>query len=559
MGWLAVAWIEHLCVHGPGDVQGDPVVHGDEYTGFIVDCYALDEHGRRLYDSAFLSRPKGCDKSGMAARLSLFEAFGPCRFDGWAVGGETYRDPWSLGFTYMYEPGEPMGRPIRAPFVRIMATEEDQTGNTYDSIHYNLTEGPLAGALDRRDDAGLSRVLLPRHSGPCGGEIVPSPASAAAKDGGRETFAPFDETHLYVRPELRRMYATVGRNLEKRKKIAGTWFLETTTMYAPGEDSVAEATYKLAQLIAEGKTRRARLLLDHRWGDIDPEGEDFADENVLRAALLDAYGDAAAWNDIDGKINAILDPRNDIADSLRFAFNTQHSAVNAWISGPEWDRCSSDRKDPPPSPVAPGDVITLGFDGSRTRARGTTDATALVGCRVSDGLVFLVDAWEQPRGAAGRNWQVPADQVDAAVRAAFDQYSVVGMFADPAKWETYVAGWERDFARHLEARVSDKHPIEWWMTGGRAVYTVRMLDKFQSAVVDGDLVHDGSSVLRRHVLAARMVASRVGVQIAKETPTSDRKIDAAVAAALAWQARLAAVAAGVGAPKKKSFVPARIR
>jgi len=68
LGWLAVAWMEFFTVHGPGDVQGDPVTHGDEYTVFIADCYAVDERGRRLYDSAFLSRPKGCDKSGLGAR-----------------------------------------------------------------------------------------------------------------------------------------------------------------------------------------------------------------------------------------------------------------------------------------------------------------------------------------------------------------------------------------------------------------------------------------------------------------------------------------------------------
>lgn len=62
LGWLAVAWMEYFVVHGPGDVQGQPVTHGDEYTGFIVDCYALGEHPSNnhiLHDSAFLSRPKG--------------------------------------------------------------------------------------------------------------------------------------------------------------------------------------------------------------------------------------------------------------------------------------------------------------------------------------------------------------------------------------------------------------------------------------------------------------------------------------------------------------------
>jgi len=60
LGWLAVWWIETFCVHGPGDVQGTLVKLDDEFTAFIVDVYGLDESGRRLYDSAFLSRANVC-------------------------------------------------------------------------------------------------------------------------------------------------------------------------------------------------------------------------------------------------------------------------------------------------------------------------------------------------------------------------------------------------------------------------------------------------------------------------------------------------------------------
>lgn len=61
LGWLCTAWCEYLVRHGPGAVKGRPVQHGDEYTGFLVDCYALGDdpqNTHRLYDSAFFSRPK---------------------------------------------------------------------------------------------------------------------------------------------------------------------------------------------------------------------------------------------------------------------------------------------------------------------------------------------------------------------------------------------------------------------------------------------------------------------------------------------------------------------
>jgi hypothetical protein len=541
LGWLALAWMEELTVHGPGDVQGEPVVHGDEYSEFVADCYALEADGRLLYDSAFLSRPKGCDKSGFGGRLALFEALGPCRFDGWARGGEVYRDPFDLGFEYPYERGEPMGRPVRSPFIRCMATEEGQTGNVYDTVYLNVTEGPLGGV--RGLDPGLTRIFLPG-----GGEIVPSTASASSKDGGRETFVVFDETHVYNTPELRRMYATVTRNLRKRKGTAGTWYLETTTMFAPGQSSVAESTYSQAEKVLEGRTKRQRLLYDHRWG----ECEDLSDEKALRAALREAYGDVN-WVDIDGLVDEFHDLRNDVTDSRRYFLNAPTEASDAWVAPHEWAARVDATK-----VVADRDTVTLGFDGSRRRSRGVTDATALIGCRVSDGHVFEVEVWEQPSGPDGDNWQVPTAEVNLAVREAFRRFNVVGFYADPAKWETFVAGWEAEFGARLKVKATRDHPIEWWMTGGRASLTVQALDEFHTAVVEGLMTHDGSTTLSRHMLNARRRASRTGVQIAKENPDSPRKIDAAVAATLAWRARVDALAKGLDR-KPVSRAPARIR
>lgn len=541
LGLLAVDWMEFFTVHGPGDVQGDPVEIDDEMAGFTIDAYALDAKGRRLYDSAFLSRPKGCDKSGHGSRFCLFEALGPCRFDGWAKGGEVYRDPWGLGFEFVYDEGDPMGRHVRVPFVRCMATEEGQTGNVYDTIHLNLTEGPLAKVPGVR--AGLTGTYLPG-----GGEIQPSTASGASKDGGKETFVDFDESHLYNTPELRRMYAVVSRNLRKRKRIAETWYLETTTMFASGEDSIAEATYKLAELIREGKVKRERLLFDHRFG----ECEDLSDETELRAALTDAYGPALRFNDIDGMVDEFYDPRAAPADSRRYFLNAPGSAHDAWIIEPEWAGCADVLKI-----VADREVITLGFDGSRKRARGVTDATALIACRLSDGHVFELGVWEQPDGPAGEDWQVPVSEVEAAVHAAFDRYSVVGFYADPAKWESYVAGWESRYHKQLKAKATQQHPVQWWMTGGRAPQIVRALEQFHSAVVDHEMSHDGSWALTRHVLNARRRSSRSGLQIAKEHPDSRRKIDAAVAAVLAWQARIDALSAG--ATSRLTAAPRRLR
>ena len=537
LGWIAIWWIETFCVHGPGDVQGEPVALDEEFAAFILDSYALDDTGRRLYDSAFISRAKGRSKSELAGFITLFEAMGPARFDGWAEGGETYeRD----GFVYTYQPGEPMGKLVTAPVIRCLATEEGQAGNTYDNVYFNLTEGPLGNGLPR-DSAGLTRIFLPG-----GGEIIPSTASNSSKDGGKETFVVFDETHLYTTRELKRMYDTVRRNLAKRK-AAEPWSLETSTMYLPGEKSVAEETHDLAKLIREGKTKIQRLLFDHREADADI---DLSDPEQVRAGIREAYGPFAEVMDVERILSEFYDPRNDPQDSRRYYFNQPTSSKDAWVSSPEWMACAANKE------VAKGEEITLGFDGSRKRTRGVTDATALIGCRVSDGHLFEIKVWEQPDGPAGEGWEVPITEVDYEVRQAFERFNVVGMFADPAKWESYIAQWEADFGKKLKVKSSQAHPIEWWMTGNRSYLVVRALEQFQNAVLDRELTHNGLA-LTRHVLNARRRIGRSGMSIAKEHPESPNKIDAAIAAVLAYQARLQALSKGEAT--KTTFVPRRIR
>lgn len=567
LGWLGLAWLEFFVVHGPGDVQGQPIEHGDEYSAFIADCYALDGvTGRRLYDSAFLSRPKGCDKSGLGARLALFEGLGPCRVlradpldpessPVFAEGGEVYRDPWGLGFEYVYAAGEPMGRPVQSPFIRCMATEEGQTGNVYDSIYYNLTEGPLAAAMSRRDDAGLSRILLPG-----GGEITPSTASSAAKDGGKETFVVLDETHLYTTPQLRQMYKTVTRNLRKRKLIAETWFLETTTMFEPGQGSIAEDTLTLAEAIREGKTSkglRGRLLFDHRWGEIDPES--LADVEALSSAIVEAYGDAVAWNHPQGIVDEFFDPRADVEDSMRYFLNTRTGAKDAFVSAVEWEARHSKHHEV--DPLLKGDVITLGFDGSRGRAREKPDATALVGCRVRDGHVFQIDVWEAgPDRATWSTWTPPIGEIEARIKYAFDHYSVAAFYCDPARdWRSHVNAWEAKYGSRVKVKARRDHPFEWWMNQGRSGLVQQAVEQFEGAIRVGDLTHPGDYDLTAHVLHARRRIAAGKLRLAKESEWSAKKIDAAVAAVLAWQARLDAVAAGVLTEKRKSTKFGRIR
>ncbi|MCD0450778.1 hypothetical protein LO762_16495 [Actinocorallia sp. API 0066] len=510
LGNLAWAWIEHFAVHGPGDVQGDPVELDGEFGGFIVDAYALRPEGRRLYDSAVISRGKGRAKSELAAFIALFEAFGPCRFAGFAEGGETYvwRD-----FVYAYEPGEPMGRLVTYPFIRCLATEEGQAGNTYDNIHFNLTEGALSEGLPS-GAAGLTRVFLPG-----GGEIVPSTASSAAKDGGKESHVVFDETHLYTQPELHRMYKTVDRNLRKRRS-AEPWGLQTTTMYQPGDGSVAEKTHERARLIAEGKTRATRLLFDHREA---PADVDLTDRAQLTAALREVYGPFADVLDLNGIIeNEFWNTEKDPEESCRYFFNQPTAARDAWVAHPAWQACAA-----PDLAVPDGSAIVMFFDGSLA-----DDATALVGCHMETGHVFVLGCWEREAGAEGDGWRVDKQDVDRVVRAVFGRYDVVAFFADVYGFESYIDLWGNEFGSGLLLDATpgrSRHAVAWDMRGREREFT-EACERMATDIREQDVTHPGDPRLTRHVLNARRRPNRYGVSITKEGRESPRKIDLAVCA-----------------------------
>ncbi len=554
LGWLAVWWIETFTVHGPGDIVGQHVRFGDEYTGFVVDSYALAQvTGRRLYDSAFLSRPKGCDKSGLAAKIALFEAFGPSRFAGWAKGGETYE---YLGRTYTYRRGEPMGRPVVSPYIRILATEEEQTGNTFATIHYNLTDSraPLFDLQAWGVVAGLSQIVIPG-----GGVIKRSTSGSSSKDGGLETFVVFDETHLYNTPQLREMYDVVRDNLGKRSLSAEPWFLETTTMFAPGEDSVAERTYQYADEIQEGRARRPRLLFDHRWGEV----VDLRNEEQLAKAFREAYGDAIDWNPVESLIDKAYDPRQPEERTRRMRLNTVTGSKNAWIK-PEFltpRGISRLRKATPADAwewTRPweGERITLGFDGALT-----DDATALVACRVSDLHVFPLLIQEVPDGPEAEGWEVDRTAFDAAVFHAFEKFEVVGFYADPPHWQDYVDAWDKEFGEQLTVKASGKSAIGWWTK--RDVQMAEALERFQTSILVGDVSFDDETPfgrqMMRHLVNARKWSRRGGTVIGKEGKNSPKKIDAAMAATLAFRAAADVLAKKTADEPDDDWVPFAVR
>lgn len=552
LGYDVLDWISEYLIVPDGPAAGQPLELTAEQAQFVLNFYRVDPTFRgpaitgrsmvnaRLTNRAVLSRPKGWGKSPLLGALALVEGLAPVILDGWDADGEPVAIPWvDLGFKAK---------------VQILATSEDQTENTWDPL---LEMAKSSAALF--DDYGIDAMetFISGHRM----RIEYATSAGDSREGGRPVFAVMDQTESWRTSNGgTRLAAAVRRNLTKTQGSS----VESPNAYVPGDKTVAEKSFTAyeTQLKARKRNPRAKItiLCDHREA---PETVDVYDEKSLLEGLAVAYGESAdvngGWVNLERVVEDFWDPDNTVEDSRRYFLNQILQRADSWLSQLELRAVKDTTK-----VVKAGEMITLGFDGSRGRARGVTDATALIACRVSDGHVFEpfpVSVWEQPaKWDRKKVWQPPVVEIEAAVDKAFSTWNVVGFYADPAKWESYIAGWEAKYGAKLKAKASGPHPIEWWMVGGRSSRTVAALAKFQNAVIDKELTFDGSLHLTSHLLHARMVPKPTGVQIAKAHPDSEDKIDAAVAAVLAWQARLDAIAAGVlKKPRKRRQAPRRIR
>ena len=325
LGFSTISWIEHYLVHGPGDVQGQPIELDDEFATFVIKAYRLNRNGSRRVRRAFLSRAKGRSKSGLAGFLACFEALGPARFDHFAEKGEV--SDWG----YEYAMGEPVGRPLTYAEVLCVATEEGQAGNTYDGIYYMLHPDTCSDALLEKYgklDVGLTRINLPGKRG----FIEPVTSADSSADGGKSTFIVADETHLWILPRLKRLHGIMTRNLLKRK-VASGWMLETSTMYGEGEDSVAEGTHAYAKSPAAGTA----LLFDHRQAS---DTWDLTKRRERILALRESYGPAAAWMNLEAIADSWDDPQVSEAEWRRFWLNQPVPMEEAPASVlPNWAGC----------------------------------------------------------------------------------------------------------------------------------------------------------------------------------------------------------------------------
>jgi hypothetical protein len=510
LGWQIAHWTETLLVQPNGPRAKMPFRFTRDQLRFILWWYALDADGQWLFFHGVRRLAKGSGKSPFGAVLGLIELCCP-HVRLWRKDDRV--------------PGGVVGRGVDLPWVQLAATAESQTENTMRMVRAFAPKGSAVV-----EDYGLDPGLTKYHRVPAG-LLERITSSVAAAEGAETSLVLADQTELW-RPGNggTELMATLEDNLAK---------------------SVAEATWDAFGAQEEGRLRdgAGRILYDARVaaGDVN-----LSDEAELYAALEFIYGDCEWKRGADGEleltpiVRKIWSPKSSPSESRRKYLNLPTVATDAWVAPAEWTRGAR------PRALDPDEPVVLFFDGSKSR-----DATALIGCAVEDGYVFVPTwpggrcVWE-PDPTHDTADVVPVVEVDLAVRYVLDELHVVAFFADVQEWESFVkVSWPEAFGAELELDATDtgKDPqqIAWDMRTRTFEFT-RAVELMHEEIEAGLVPHDGDPVLARHVSNCRMKPNRYGVSIGKDSPSSPKKIDAAVCAVGARMVRRLYLASK---PKKK--------
>jgi hypothetical protein len=508
LAWEILTWAEENIVQPDGENAGDPWVFTDEQIRFLAHFYALKPDGKWVYRTASLRRAKGWGKSPILAALSIIEFCGPCRFSHWAKFNEHCP---TCGGLHKTTDKHPIGKPEYNPWIQIAATSLDQTVNTLDMVRGMLVASPLVQKLG----LDIAKTVVQYKSGKPG-KIEPVSANSVTLEGGRPTFSVLDETHLWMETNGGHKVARViDRNISKNTGGRAR-YCESTNAYNPNQDSIAQRTHEAVLAFGDFP---CDILYDCVEG---PPLDNLSDTDALRAALVESYGDSS-WVDIDNIISAIRDPRTPAGESYRFYLNNIMESADTWMPKASWEACRDDD-----DPILKKDQIAIGFDGSLY-----DDATALVGSRLRDGKLFVLGLWEKPDDA-GDGWEVNVTEVDAVIHKAFKDYRVAWVYADPYYWQDIIDRWAMEYGD----KIVFKFPTN------RERVMCEAIERFHTGAVSQQLKHDGNRNLQRHVLNAVTTEVRNGYLISKERPKSKKKIDLAVAAILAYEARGDAIADG---------------
>lgn len=486
-----------------GPLAGQPFTLTDRQWTFLMWWYALADDGSFLVRGGSMRHARGTGKSPMAGFIGVTELCGPCRFSHWA------------------EDGTPVGVRASMPLIQIAAVSEAQTDHTMQYVRAWTAKGsPLQ--VEYQLDPGKQVIYAPGDGRTAGGKLAVITSSSSTARGATPSLVLADETGEWTSSNGGvRFRATLGENAAK---VTGARVIECANSWRPGAGSVAEARWDAWSAEQESPVPPQRpWLMDVREA---PADVDWSDPDSIREGVNVVY-EPVPWQTAEQFMPTILDPGKPIQESMREFGNLRVSDLASWVSAQDWDACARHG-----DALAEGDEVVLFCDPSET-----DDATALVACRVSDGLVHPLWVWEptQPAPHGALHGPVDPAELDRQVLLAFEQFRVLAFFSDVHPLEQFVkVEWRSRYADQLLIWASPKEPVAFDMRSARVEFA-QAAELVEAEIGRHELAHTGDPVLSRHVYNTEREPVRQHVSVRKGDHR--RKIDAAVAMIGARHAR----------------------
>jgi len=520
---IAADWIQAHCVVPDGFKRGEPFVLVNWQLWALLNFYRLKptaqpaQQGR--LSAAFHNRrsqivlPQKAGKAPYTAAHICLEGVGPSLFAGWAQGGEVWDcldHGCGCGWIYEYEPGEAMGMPHPTPLIQITAYSEDQTDNIYRVLRPMIDDGPLTEVMPK---TGEEFIRIGTR-----GRIDTVSSNAKSRLGQQVSFVAQDETGIWTKSN-----GMIELAHAQRRGLAGMGGRteETTNAWNPAEESIA-------QLTAESKSTDIFRL--HTQA---PSGLSYRSKSERRKIHKIVYN-GCPWVDLDaieGEAAEIIE--RDPAQAERFFGNRAVAGTGHAFDPDRWDELVSDYR---PDDAA---FIVLGIDGARFE-----DALAVIATEIETGFQWPVGIWQRPENAPD-NYEHPMGDVDGAIQECMDTYVVWRVKVDPGSG----TGNIDSLMEKWQGRWDETVVMPFLMN--RPKPTAEAIGTYTAAITTGEVSHDGDELFSQHIKnAVRQKINptdddgRALYVISKDRPHSPRKIDAAAAAVISWDARGDAIAEG---------------
>ena len=372
---------------------------------------------------------------------------------------------------------------VESAQVLIVASDERQARIVFNAAKRMIELEP---ALLEQVQIFQDRIYVPNTAS----ELRPLPAEPAALQGHDPTLMIVDELHV------------VNDNVWESVSLAAGKRPESLTLaISTPADNTDSVMWRLVEYGRRNPQDKLFKLIEYAA----PDGCAVDDRAAWKIANP-ALGDFLHLDALEATLATTRE-----APFRRYRLGQWVGQAQSWLPWGVWDKLADEGRGEP----EPGADVVLAFDGS-----ASGDSTALIGCTL-DGYVFTVAIWQSDEG--DERWRVPRGDVSDMVDQAITKWNVKELAADPWGWRSELEDWSSRYGDIV---------VEW-----NTAHRGRMApatDRVYAAIMNGELSHDGDPLLSEHMSNAVAKSTALGDLISKDKRNSNRKIDSAVAAIVAY-------------------------